>query len=260
MKVLSKMGLNSFIFCALMMLILGSFAGCKKSAKKSQLPAMMKAKYTGIPIKINGILDDHAWKKATVYKMSLGKDKKMKGEKLKEGGEVMLSWDSNYFYVGIKFYDSDIVAEGEEDQLHHYKMGDVVEVFLKPEGYTWYWELYATPRNKKTSFWFPGRGRLWLDSASQYNCGLKVAAKCEGTLNRWEDKDNNWTAEMAMPIDDLTVRGEKFAPDSKWRILVARYNYSRYLPWKELSMAPQLSRTSYHLYEEYAVLKLGKIP
>ncbi len=47
------------------------------------------------------------------------------------------------------------VAEGKEDQLHHYQMGDLVELFLKPEDYTWYWELYATPIGKKTNFWFP---------------------------------------------------------------------------------------------------------
>jgi hypothetical protein len=137
-------------------------------------------------------------------------------------------------------------------------MGDLMELFLKPEDHTWYWELYATPRGKKTSFWFPGRGRLGLESCYKYECGLRVAAQVQGTLNNWQDKDIGWTVEVAMPIKDLTARGEKFGPGARWTILVARYNYSRYLPWVENSATSQLSKTNYHLLEEYRPLKLVK--
>ena len=145
--------------------------------------------------------------------------------------------------------------------MHHYKMGDLCELFLKPADKTWYWELYATPLGKKTTFWFPGRGRTGLPSNfTDYSSGLKVGAQVNGTLNKWEDKDAYWTAEMAMPIKDLTARGEKFGPEADWRILVARYNYSRYSKRQgpEHSTVPQLSKVNYHLLEEYAKLKLIK--
>ena len=235
-------------------------SGCEMTTAKKQTfkPVIMKAPYSPKPVKIDGILDDDVWRIATKYRFSLGEDQIAQGKKLTEPGDVQLARDDTHFYVAIKFYDSDIVAEGKEDQLHHYRMGDLVELFLKPEGYTWYWELYATPISKKTSFWFPGRGRMGLESGFQYQCGLQVAAENNGTVNKWEDGDRYWTAEMAMPIRDLASRGETFRPGSNWRILVARYNYSRYLPWKELSMCPQLSKTNYHLHEEYGILELVK--
>jgi hypothetical protein len=179
---------------------------------------------------------------------------------LQEAGQVQLAWDDQYFYVGIKYCDSDIVAEGQKDQLHHYSLGDVGEVFLKPEDCSWYWELYVTPTGKKTSFWFPGRGRLGLPSCFEYSCGLKVAAQVCGTLNHWQDRDEYWTGEIAMPIKDLTAQGAKFGPGTHWRILIARYNYSRYLatPGPELSMTPSLRAVNYHLHEDYAVLRLEK--
>lgn len=237
------------------MLSLGGRGDGMEEPKPVLEPDIIVAKYADIPVEIDGVLDDEAWKGAIVYRMFLGEDR---GEKPQEEGEAMVSWDSDYLYVGIKFYDSDIVAEGEEDQLHHYRLGDLAEVFLKPEDRTWYWEYYVTPRGKKTTFWYPGRGRLGLPSGFQLpdGCELRVAARHEGTLNHWQDRDNYWTAEMAVPVRNLTARGEEFGPDSKWRILVARYNFSRYLPWKELSMTPQLSITSFHLHEEYAILKL----
>ena len=88
--------------------------------------------------------------------------------------------------------------------------------------------------------------------------GLIVGAQVQGTLNQWEDKDASWTGEFAVPVQDLTARGESFGPGSQWTILVSRYNYGRYLSWQELSMTPQISRTSYHLLEDYAVLNFVK--
>ena len=235
-------------------------AGCDAPpAEQVFVPETLTAAFTKTPVKIDGVLDDEAWKTATVYRLSLGKDRAAVDDAvLVEAGEARLAWDDTHFYVAIMFHDSDVVAEGKEDQLHHYKLGDLVELFLKPDDQTWYWELYATPAGKKTSFWFPGRGRLGVPSGFEYQCGLRVAATCKGTLNNWQDKDTSWTAEMAMPIKDLTARGEKFAPGAKWRILVSRYNYSRYLSHSELSMTPQLSKTNYHLYEEYGALELTK--
>ena len=236
------------------------FSGCASLMGRSQAvpPPTLTAKYTAKPVNVDGALDDEIWQTAPVYHQSFSRADIADGKIQTEPGQVQLAWDDQNFYVGVKFTDSDIVAEGLEDQLHHYKMGDVCELFLKPEGESWYWEMYVTPAGKKTAFWFPGRGRLGLDSCYVYTCGLRVAAKCDGTLNNWQDRDNCWTAEMAMPIKDLTARGEKFGPGVKWRILVARYNYSRYLSWPELSMAPQTSKTNYHLLEDYGYLELVK--
>ena len=144
----------------------------------SQQRDVLIAKYTAEPINIDGRLDDTAWQNAQVYTMSLSKDKK--GQTLEEGAEVKVAWDDKYVYLGVKFVDSDLVAEGEKDQLHHYGLGDVCELFLKSVNHTWYWELYVTPHGKKTSFRIPGSGRLGVPSSLEpYECGLKVAAHFE---------------------------------------------------------------------------------
>lgn len=239
----------------------GGCSGRKSVSGKppEDLPTMV-ATYTPTPVVIDGKLDDPIWSKTPVYPLNLSADKVSQGLTLEEAGEVRLAWDDRYFYVAARFHDSDVVAEGKTDQLHHYKLGDLCELFLKPADQTWYWELYGTPAGRKTAFWFPGRGRLGLPSMEDYTCGLTVAAEVQGTLNDWRDRDEGWTVEIAMPIKDLTARGETFGPGADWRILVSRYNYSRYLTTQgpELSMTPQLTVSSYHLIEEYARLCLEK--
>jgi hypothetical protein len=237
----------------------GKCCGCRTPAPPHQgkLPVMV-AKATATPITVDGRLDEPVWQTAPAYQLSLSQQDAAGGRTLKEGGEVRLAWDHRYLYVGIKYYDTDILATGDKDNLHHYLLGDVCELFLRPGQACHYWEMYVTPRGNKTAFWFWMRGaEIYVDE----KFGLKVAAQLNGTLNNGADRDNYWTAEMAVPVSDLTQYCDPFGPGADWRILVARYNYSH--PFKEnnpfeLSMTPQLSKTSYHLLEEYAVLKVEK--
>lgn len=236
--------------------------GCAKKAELAEpQQAVMVANYTAQPITIDGKLDEPVWQTAEVYETNLSLDRQANEDTMNEGGKVRVAWDDTNLYVAIDFVDSDIVAEGNEDQLHHYKLGDLAEVFVKPADQTWYWELYATPGGKKTTFFFPSKGRMGLPSNFEYQFQkgqLRVAAQVNGTVNDYSDKDTNWTAEFAIPISELTSRGEKFGPDSEWTIFVGRYNYNYYLEAVELSMSPALSRTSYHLTDEYAKLVLKR--
>jgi len=234
-------------------------------------PVPVIAKYSGSPVVVDGKLDDPVWKIAPVYNLSLAKSSLLPIEKrmdkrpgidiLRDEGRAQLAWDENYLYLGIRFYDSDIVQEETEDQKHFYGTGDLVELFLKPEKNTWYWEIYGTPNGKKTVFWFPGRGRLGLPSGFEPGMELGevlVGVDIKGTLNNWKDRDDYWTLEMAIPVKGLTKYGDTFGQGSEWRVLIARYNYSRYNPWTELSTIPQLSIPNFHLLEEYGKLVFEK--
>lgn len=256
-----KILLTTFAFCAATLM---SF-----SAPGDEIGSPdVIAKYTSEPVKLDGKLDESAWGKARSYSLSIplkarfGMPESMlrNGDgNLQEKSAVKLLWDDNYLYVGAEFEDSDVVQEGKEDQGHFYSTGDLLEVFLKPAEENYYWEIYGTPNNKKTWFSIPSRGRLIFPACASYLPeNFKVAAAVDGTLNNWKDKDKRWTVEMAIPIKELTVHGAKFDNSANWTILLARYNYSVYLQGAELSAYPQLSNVNWHLYEEYAKLRLEK--
>ncbi|MCM8788852.1 MAG: carbohydrate-binding family 9-like protein [Candidatus Omnitrophica bacterium] len=255
---------------------LAFFSGCTtiqttSDAKSTPAPFTVIAKHSKTPVLVDGYLDDDVWQKTPSYSFSISRgyslplekriDKRPNIGKLAEPGEIKIAWDEKFLYVGAKLYDSDVVQENEENQKHHYLSGDVIEIFIKPEKNTWYWEIYGTPNDKKTVFWYPGRGRAGLQSGFEPTMDLDsvvIKTQIKGTLNNWKDKDEYWTMEIAIPVKELTRLGDAFDNNSRWRILIGRYNYSRYIPWKELSMVPQLSRTNFHLLEEFGILRFEK--
>lgn len=226
--------------------------------------------YTAVPVTVDGKLDEAVWQKTPAYRYYVADevDARMPrkyfvaGNARKdvwEGATVQLAWDDNFLYAAFNFQDSDVVADGQDNQSHLYNAGDVAELFIKPALDTYYWECYVTPNQLQTAYFITGRGTLFLPTAaSAPPMPLKVAAQVNGTLNVWQDKDQGWTAEMALPIKELEKHGQKFNPETPWTIFFGRYNYSRYLPVKELSSFPQQQITNYHSLEDYASLKLVK--
>jgi hypothetical protein len=243
------------MLCALFLM-----SGMCFAAEKSERP-VVEAAYSGEKVVIDGKLDDAVWEKAAAYPMQLPGDQKADpAQPPAEGGIVRLAWNEDFLYIAFDLEDSDIIAESAGDQVKHYEEGDVGEVFIKPLDNSWYWELYVTPRGNKSAYFFPGWGRVGLKSNFEYTMELHTGGAYEGTLNAWQDRDTGWTGEMAVPVRELTRHGGAFGPDSGWTILVARYNYSRYLARKgpEYSAVPQIPRTDYHCLPHYALLRLEK--
>jgi thiol-disulfide isomerase/thioredoxin len=216
----------------------------------------VKALFTSTPIKIDGKLDESVWQQAQGYELSSLRPQKRPG-KPQEKTIIYCAWDKDNFYVAAKCFDSDITATGDKDGIHHYNYGDVLELFLKPDNESWYWELYSTPANKKTTFFFPSKGRKGMLNKRE-SVNLRVASQSNGTLNNWRDKDSYWTTEMVVSRKAIGINGYSFSPDKAWRILIARYNYSRYLPKVELSCYPALSKFSFHYLQGYAKIILVK--
>ena len=216
------------------------------------------AKYTSQPIVLDGKLDEEAWKNAESYSLTLAEDRLGKGMTLEEGAKAQVTWDDQNLYIGVQYIDSEIIAEGTQDQLPHFTMGDVCEVFLKPKNQPWYFELFATPRGKLSHLWWPKVNSVGKYDGYNNQSDMKIASFCQGTLNQSEDRDQYWICEIAMPLKDLTAPGAKFGAGDDWSIMVSRYNYSKYLKQEspEYSMIPRLTKTNYHLVDEYATLLL----
>lgn len=230
---------------------------CLAQTATPERPVMV-AKRAAQPVVVDGKLDEAVWKSAPTYAYHLADDRDLgKKDAVREPGEVRLAWDKDFFYVAVRFTDSDVNARGTKRNEFHFEQGDTAEVFLKPLSNTVYWELYVTPHSMTSTYCFPSFERRQEPASFQYQMKISVAGAVEGTLNNAEDTDRVWTGEMAIPRAELERWGDAF-PGKGWTILAARYNYSRALgaASPELTMTPRLPQTNYHYHAGYALLRL----
>jgi hypothetical protein len=243
----------------LAMLTILATVGCQGSSRPDT-GQLVAHRATG-PIQLDGQLNESAWQQAQAVAFGVPRESQQQGLSLEEPGTARLLWDDRFLYIAFDFTDSDVVALGKEGDEGQQLSGDVAEIFLKRPEQTWYWEFHVTPTGFVTQNWCAGRGRWGLkDVDRRVNPPfIQVAPRVQGTLNDWHDRDQGWTAEVAIPFEKLDRFGELTNPKDNWTILLARYNYTRYrqqATGPELSSWPILSRPFYHLVEEYAQLKL----
>jgi hypothetical protein len=210
---------------------------------------------------LDGELNDEVWKRAKAYPLAVAWRVNGIRQKLIEPGSVRFAWDERYLYVAAELTDLDVVAEGDQDNVLSYSTCDALELFLKPGGKKlWYWEIYGTPNGRKTVYLNPSRGRTYMASKIRRGAGVEVGAKVKGTVNNWQEKDQGWSVEMAVPVAELKAMGDEFSDAAGWRVLIGRYNHSAYheVMGGELSTVPTLPSADFHYYEMWARLRLER--
>ena len=215
--------------------------------------------YADEPIKIDGVLDEPAWKNAEVLHFKIPRSLKEPVSKT----EAKILWDDKYLYVSFKAYDKDVWSYKKERDSSTCD-DDVLEVFVKPRpdkdpyynfeinALTTVFDAYNVKR------WAGGgRHHRW----SRWNCsGLKLAVHVEGTLNNWKDQDKYWRMEVAIPFAELqSIDGKTPAAGDIWLFLLGRYDFSIYLPnGRELSTSADLTQRNFAHYEDWSRLKFVK--
>jgi len=199
-------------------------------------------------IKLDGVLDEPAWKNAQVVDEFLSR-----GRQPKTKSSIRLLWDDQYLYFAAEMEDHDLYADIKQRNGRIWN-NDVIELFLKPsEQKLGYYEFQCSPLNTPLEIYFPSRGSGGYDRfAPLSHLGLETAVKLDGTLNHWEDDDKGWTVEWRIPWSAFKAAGERPKPGDVWRFCACRYDYSKDYEQAELSSTAE---PGFHNYESYAELK-----
>ncbi len=164
---------------------------------------------TGSEIKIDGQLDEKAWKSAAAvgtFKFPWWTEGK------KEQTEAKLLWDDENLYVAYRCEDAHVWAEHTERDSQVYR-DDCVEVFTAPnpaQPFN-YFNIEMNVHGAILDRHHPnGPGR---DEAPNWNAkGVKIATKVDGTLNNDADTDRGWTLEAAIPFANFKVAARHTPP------------------------------------------------
>jgi hypothetical protein len=185
--------------------------------------------FTSQSIKIDGRLDDLAWKDASTIAL----DKTYDGKASTFPATVRLMWGKNWLYLGAEVPDERVVAGRLPRDGFLWEKDDVLELFLWPrEDQPYYYEIVVNPRGTLYDAFFVAKPthdgpELTL---SDWNPDIRVQNRLAPMLYRPDkigaaaDK-GYWNVEMAIPIASLSSRGGiPPAAGESWRAQINRYN------------------------------------
>ena len=128
-----------------------------------------------------------------------------------EGGKVpyqktnfKMLWDDDFLYVYARLKENHVWGDiYERDQVIYHN--NDFEVFIDPDGDTYnYAELEINALGTEWDLLLDKPYRLGGKANSNWNLKkLQSSVHVEGTVNKFDDLDNGWNVEIALPIDEL---------------------------------------------------------
>jgi cellulose/xylan binding protein with CBM9 domain len=179
----------------------------------------IEANYAAVPPIIDGNLDDVVWglaKPITLKQNRTGTT--VTNPQLMTN--VKACYDDDNLYLAFSCKDPDIWTSYTQRDEHLWKE-EAVEVFIdvdeEPENYV---EIEVSPANVLFDSYIVDPKNIDVAATARLNLpGIRTAVMVNGTLNKRDDRDNNWTVELAIPFNDLkTELTKQVTTDTEIRI------------------------------------------
>ena len=179
-------------------------------------------------VKIDGRLDDPAWKAAPWTSSFVDIEGKAKPRPRFRTRAKML-WDDNYFYVAAELEEPHVWGTLTNHDAVIFRDPDF-EVFIDPDGDSH--DYYEFEMNALNTGWDLLLKKPYKDGGPALNeweiPGLKTAVYISGTVNDPNDEDEGWTVEIAFPWKVLGEFANRPAPPSEgdqWRVNFSRVEW-----------------------------------
>lgn len=197
-----------------------------KHARTLTIPEGYVCYRTSGKIKVDGKLKEKAWQLAE----PTGSFVDISGEGFPKplyDTKVKMLWDDDYLYVSAVLEEPDIKAFLTRRDTIIYHDNDF-EVFIDPDGDgQQYFEIENNARGVIFDLMLTRPYRSGGDFLIQWDCpGLQLATQLDGTLNKSGDTDKQWTVEMAIPHQALTLNFDnRLKAGNYWRINFSRVQW-----------------------------------
>ncbi len=178
----------------------GRVAGPKlDGAAAPPLPQYVALKAAQPPV-IDGKLDDAVWSSAPEVTLTRSYD----GKPAQRKTTFRILYDDAHLYVGFFAEDKDLwgTKRNKDDDIY---TEDALEIFVDADGDgATYNEMQVSPHNVNFDASFVAR-RSDLATAMKWESGMVSAVFLKGTIDDNSDEDEYWSAELKIPIANLTA-------------------------------------------------------
>jgi len=218
-------------------------------------------------IAVDGKLDEESWKKADSLPIDFIHPGGKKGE---AAGIGRMTWDGANFYISFELADTNVKAQGDtRDNANIVPPNDVVEIFIDINNDDeHFFELHLNPLNAFNDVFIerprkesPLYNRLMFNlmflqcwNMPEYETAVTV----DGTVNKDDDKDKGWTAEIRLPFSSMMMpAGQKQPkPGDVWRVQLVVQNgdsKERYMEW-----SPNYDVWFHHSIDNWGRVEFGQ--
>ncbi len=211
-----------------------------------ELPSYTVLK-TGSPIRIDGRLDDPAWKAAPVVGSFVNN---VDGSPSSLRTEARILYDDRFLYFAFDLADTNVWSTFRGRDEHLWRE-EVVEVFLRADPQTRsYIELEVNPLGTLIDIYLVDV-RKPLPYASWNSARIDWAVQVDGTVDG-QDGDRGWTCELALPMEDVVPAPNiPPKPGDRWRLNLYRVENK---PEKAgLAWSPTM-KPDFHVPEMFGVI------
>jgi hypothetical protein len=169
---------------------------------------------------------------------------------------VRTGWRSGLFLVYAELADADIFSRATGPNQRFWELGDVFEIFLRPEGQEAYVELQVTPNNQRLQLRYADGAAL--DRARK--TGSLAEALLPGDAFRsttWlEQAASRWHVLAEIPArvvcgPDASLAGQR------WRFSFSRYDYTRGVDEPVISSTSPHAEANFHSQREWGGIQFA---
>jgi hypothetical protein len=197
------------------------------SAAWCQTPRHYTCNRANTPIRVDGNLDDAAWRDAAWTGDFV--DIEGAGHTApRYRTRVKMLWDDQYLYVAAELEEPHVWATLTEHDSVIFHDNDF-EVFLNPSGDTLnYFEFEMNALNTGWDLFLSKPYRQGGKADNSWEIpGLLTAVHVDGTLNDSRDRDHGWSVEIAFPWSAFGSRApvKRPAAGDAWRINFSRVEW-----------------------------------
>lgn len=169
---------------------------------------------------------------------------------------VRTGWTGSDFAVLAEMEDIDIGNRAKRLNERTYALGDVFEIFLKPETQNAYFEVHITPENQKLQLRFPRPGAVrekTEKSDASHLATFFFEKPLIHSLTLVEANRELWSVFALLPLEFINQAGPVQA-GTIWRFSFSRYDYTKGSPEPVISSSSPHAKPDFHRTEEYGVL------
>lgn len=216
-----------------------------------------ECRFTDGPITIDGKADEPAWARAQVIdQFRIPWAPPGPAREPRSPTRARLLWDDQHLYFFAEMPDRDLYADITEHQGELW-YNDVFELFFKPAADKLaYYEFEVNAANATLELAIPARGAGGYPRFKKTTrVEMKTAVTLDGSLNRWQDRDQGWTVEGRFRWSDFAPTGGRPRSGDSWAFNLCRYDYSVDFESPELTCIAPLTRPDFHRYEEFVPLR-----